>query len=238
MNLNLEKGQKLFLAIAVVVLLVGVAGLFVGIQYPALARHPYRYLVRLANEITGSFTGVGPTSKHNIRVRDAYPLHLKAGAKYGWAPLNNSSIAKLKKQKKLVFVNEDDGFYVSALTTSEPLLTLQAYNTLVEIGSRFRQATGSDNYFTVTSLTRTVEHQKRLSKVNRAATKGISSHSYGCSFDISYVRFNGERGSNPKLQRALEKIILDMRQKKRLLIIAETTSHCYHITVFNKQASL
>lgn len=223
--------KKAFIALTAFVLLVFVVGVFVRVQYPVLARHPYKYLVRLVNEIVGLSTGFGDSSGHHIRVRDAYPFHLKAGKQYGWEPLNEKAISKLKKQKKLVPVNEDDGFYVSALTMSTPVLTSSAYNTLVEIGNRFRKETGAGNYFTITSLTRTVEHQKRLSRINRAATKGISSHNYGCSFDISYVRFNGKRGANPKLQRELEKILLDIRKEKRLLLIAETTSRCYHITV-------
>jgi hypothetical protein len=229
--MNLVTKKKVFISLAAFVLLVFAFGIFVRVHYPVLARHPYRYLVRLANEIIGSSTFYGESASHHIRVRDAYPLHLRAGIQYGWEPLNNKTIAKLKKQKKLVPVKEDDGFYVSALTTSTPVLTKSAYNTLVEIGNRFRKETGAGNYFTITSLTRTVEHQKRLSRVNKAATKGVSSHNYGCSFDISYVRFNGRRGANPKLQRALEKILLDIRKEKRLLLIAETSSRCYHITV-------
>ncbi len=96
-----------------------------------------------------------------------------------------------------------------------------------------RQFTYS-NYFTITSLTRTVEHQKRFSRINRAATKGISSHNYGCSFDISYVCFFCIKENNKELQRILEGILLDMRNEGKILLIAENSGKCYHITAIKK----
>lgn len=85
--------------------------------------------------------------------------------------------------------------------------------------------------FVVTSLTRTIESQQSLSRINKNATTNISTHSYGVSFDISYTRFNGKRGGNSELQKVLEDILISYQKKKSIYVLMERQSTCYHITV-------
>jgi len=99
------------------------------------------------------------------------------------------------------------------------------------IGEEFELMVGKGKYFVVTSLTRTIAQQQRLSKVNSHATKGVSTHSYGVSFDISYVRFNGKRGHNLKLRNILSNILSDLQKKGAIYIINERNNNCFHITV-------
>jgi hypothetical protein len=73
--------------------------------------------------------------------------------------------------------------------------------------------------------------QKRLMRKNRNATKKVSTHCYGVSFDISYVRFNGKRGYDFLLMRKLEKILLKRQKEGRIYVLREINSKCYHITV-------
>jgi hypothetical protein len=76
-----------------------------------------------------------------------------------------------------------------------------------------------------------VEAQKNLTKTNSNATKNISSHSYGVSFDISYIRFNGNKGHNPQLKASLEKILVDLRNEKKNYLRNEKFQSCYHVSV-------
>jgi hypothetical protein len=89
------------------------------------------------------------------------------------------------------------------------------------------------NVFTVSSITRTLEDQCRLRRVNSNAALGISSHNYGNSFDISYVRFNGVLKHNPKMEAALEKVLKYYYDLGRIYYIKEKQQSCYHITVKN-----
>jgi hypothetical protein len=59
---------------------------------------------------------------------------------------------------------------------------------LEKIGTRFSKET-KGHTFTVSSITRTLEDQCRLRRVNSNAALGISSHNYGNSL-IFLMRFN------------------------------------------------
>ncbi len=115
---------------------------------------------------------------------------------------------------------------------SVKMLTPDAYEVLKSIGADFERKTGNNNdYFIVTSLTRTIEKQKKLTKTNRNATRSISSHSYGYSFDISYSQFNWLLYNDLELQNALKEILLVYQQSKIILVIKEKNTQCFHITV-------
>lgn len=138
--------------------------------------------------------------------------------------VNNGKLHKVKKSGK--------GFRVQKLDYSRAWLVSKAYQSLEKMGSRFSKNTGG-SYFTVTSVTRTLEDQCRLRKVNTNASLGKSSHNYGNSFDISYVRFNGVHRSNPKLEEALEKVLKYYYNLGRIYYIKEKQQSCYHVTVKN-----
>lgn len=138
--------------------------------------------------------------------------------------VNNGKLHKVKKSGK--------GFRVQKLDYSRAWLVSKAYQSLEKMGSRFSKNTGG-SYFTVTSVTRTLEDQCRLRKVNTNASLGISSHNYGNSFDISYVRFNGVHRSNPKLEEALEKVLKYYYNLGRIYYIKEKQQSCFHVTVKN-----
>ena len=107
-------------------------------------------------------------------------------------------------------------------------LTPKAAAILDTLGERFYHNTRSRIY--ITSLTRTVESQQRLTKTNINATSKTSTHSYGASFDISYFNFNSRYGENIGLQKELEKILTQLQKEKRIYVIYERKMKCYHIT--------
>lgn len=138
--------------------------------------------------------------------------------------VNNGKFHKVKKTGK--------GYRVQKLDYSRAWLVSKAYLSLEKIASRFSKNTGG-SYFTVTSITRTLHDQCRLRKVNSNASLGISSHNYGNSFDISYVRFNGVHRPDEKLEAELEKVLKYYYNQGRIFYIKEKQQSCFHVTVKN-----
>ena len=138
--------------------------------------------------------------------------------------VDNGKFHKVKKTGK--------GYRVQKLDYSRAWLVSKAYLSLEKIASRFSKNTGG-SYFTVTSITRTLHDQCRLRKVNSNASLGISSHNYGNSFDISYVRFNGVHRPDEKLEAELEKVLKYYYNQGRIFYIKEKQQSCFHVTVKN-----
>ena len=138
--------------------------------------------------------------------------------------VDNGKFHKVKKTGK--------GYRVQKLDYSRAWLVSKAYLSLEKIASRFSKNTGG-SYFTVTSITRTLHDQCRLRKVNSNASLGISSHNYGNSFDISYVRFNGVHRPDEKLEAELEKVLTYYYNQGRIFYIKEKQQSCFHVTVKN-----
>ncbi|CAD7810611.1 hypothetical protein CHRY9390_02208 [Chryseobacterium aquaeductus] len=163
-----------------------------------------------------------------------YKPHLDASKRFNINILKNTSqVQKYINKGKFHTVNKTGkGYRVQKLDYSRAYLVLKAKSTLEKIGSRFSKETKGQT-FTVSSLTRTLEDQCRLRKVNSNASLGISSHNYGNSFDISYVRFNNTLKPNPKLESALEKVLKYYADAGRIYYIKERQQSCFHITVRN-----
>lgn len=162
-----------------------------------------------------------------------YKPHLDASKSFNVKILKTSgTVQKYIDNGKFHSVKKKGrGYRVQKLDYSRAWMVSKAYLSLEKIASRFAKNTNS--YFTVTSITRTLEDQCRLRKVNSNASLGISSHNYGNSFDISYVRFNGVHKSNPKLELALEKVLKYYADLGRIYYIKEKQQSCFHVTVRN-----
>ncbi|GAA5086949.1 hypothetical protein GCM10023210_09360 [Chryseobacterium ginsengisoli] len=163
-----------------------------------------------------------------------YKPHLDASKSFGVKLLkdsktvlnyiNNGKFHKIKKSGK--------GYRVQKLDYSRAWMVSKGKLMLEKIGTRFSKET-KGHTFTVSSITRTLEDQCRLRKVNSNAALGISSHNYGNSFDISYVRFNDVLKYNPKMEAALEKVLKYYYETGKIYYIKERQQSCYHITVRN-----
>lgn len=160
-----------------------------------------------------------------------YDYHLEAARRSGIAPLKNTAhINTYVSKKKLQTVFANRGYKIARLTHSRPYLTPKANGVLKLIGSTFH-VKSKKNTFTVTSVTRTLADQKRLARVNsNAVTSKLSAHNYGCSFDISYIRFNGRRGTNARLEKMLEGILIQLQKEGKLYFIKEYREKCFHVT--------
>lgn len=169
-----------------------------------------------------------------VEATPLYKAHLDASKKFKINLLKNTkSITNYNKKGKLVKIKlKSKGYKVEKLTHSRAYLVPKAKSTLEKIGSKFSKDNKGAT-FTVSSITRTLEDQCRLRRVNKNASLGISSHNYGNSFDISYIRFNDVLKYNPKMEVALEKVLNYYEKLGRIYYIKEKEQRCYHITVRN-----
>lgn len=163
-----------------------------------------------------------------------YKPHLDASKSFNVNILKNTSQVQkyINKGKFHTVKKTGKGYKVQKLEYSRPYLVSKAKTTLEKIAARFSKET-KGNTFTVSSITRTLEDQCRLRRVNSNASLGISSHNYGNSFDISYVRFNNKLQINPKMEAALEKVLKYYANAGRIFYIKERQQSCFHITVRN-----
>lgn len=150
-------------------------------------------------------------------------------------------IDALVDDDKLVKVETCDYYVVDKLTHSHPYLTPEAAELLEDIGKRFQEKLEDNNlkkrYYQVTSLLRTGESQRGLSRSNVNASSN-SSHLYGTTFDITYARVftrprlqkSAEIADGPAI-RLLSAAIGELRKEGRCVVVTERKERCFHITV-------
>lgn len=162
-----------------------------------------------------------------------YKPHLLASQNFGVNILENTkSVDKYIAKGKFVKVKKKSrGYRLQALEYSRPYLVKKARTLLEKMAAKF--ASDTKSFFVVSSVTRTLEDQCRLRKVNSNASLGISSHNYGAAFDISYVRFDHKLKVNPKLEKELEKVLEYYKNKGQIFYIKEKQQSCFHVTVRN-----
>lgn len=165
-----------------------------------------------------------PLYKSHLDASKSFGVHLLKDSKTVQKYINSGKFHKIKKSGK--------GYQVQKLDYSKAYMVSKAKTTLENMGTKFSKATKGAT-FTVSSITRTLEDQCRLRRVNSNASLGISSHNYSNSFDISYVRFNNVLKNNPKMEVALEKVLKFYADAGRIYYIKERQQSCYHITVRN-----
>ena len=164
--------------------------------------------------------------------KDAYDNHLLAAETKGVGIIEDEKLLfDLVENQTLVEVSSGLGYRVDKLTHSHPFISPEAKKVLEELGKTFQAHAGGASYFTVSSATRTMDQQKKLYRRNRNATSGNSSHSYGVSFDISYIRFNGKKAFNYKAQKQLEAVLNYFQEINKIYVIKERKQNCFHITV-------
>ena len=164
--------------------------------------------------------------------KDAYDNHLFAAETKGVGIIEDEKLLfDLVENQTLVEVSSGLGYRVDKLTHSHPFISPEAKKVLEELGKTFQAHAGGASYFTVSSATRTMDQQKKLYRRNRNATSGNSSHSYGVSFDISYIRFNGKKAFNYKAQKQLEGVLNYFQEINKIYVIKERKQNCFHITV-------
>lgn len=176
---------------------------------------------------------------YNKNFNDLHDLHILAAQQKGVPPLICRSDTS-KYMNKLERVPAELELYkTDTLKYSIPYLVNDASSLLIDICSNFRDSLISKKITIykpiITSVTRTDEDVKVLTKRNRNATED-SAHRYGTTFDISWRRFQkvnttGEDISTDKLKLVLGQVLHDLRQRDRCYIKHERKQACFHITV-------
>lgn len=172
--------------------------------------------------------------KTSVEPNEEYKKHLNAAKSHKIDLIQNKKqLDKQVKKKKLERVaTKLKGFYLHDLTHSHPYLTPKAKEILRDIAYNFYKKSDHQN-FAVTSLTRTASDQDRLRSVNSNASINESAHSYGSTFDISYVRFNSKNQPNKALEKKLEDLLKLFRSTGKIYYVKEQKMKCFHITVRN-----
>lgn len=182
--------------------------------------------------IVFSFTALAQTRKGATPPSKEYTQHLNAAKDHGIGLVKDKNhLNKLVKQGKLVTVEQRGyGYRIDRLTHSHAYLVPKGRTVLNAIARDFVKKAGQ-NFFVVTSLTRTLADQNRLRRVNSNASSNDSSHSYGGAIDISYVRFNHRLGANAKLDKVLENVLKEYQKNGKIYFVKERQSRCYHIII-------
>ena len=149
-----------------------------------------------------------------------------------------AKIDSLKRNSILIEVTDNKYYQLKSLYHSVPYLIPEAVDMLNEIGFRFQKRLLEKKYnnyrFRITSLTRTIETQNKLSHFNHNATLH-SAHLYGTTVDISYKNFYNTKKDTIEASyeavQTLTKVLVEMRQECKFLAVRERKQSCFHITV-------
>ncbi len=171
---------------------------------------------------------------------DLPDLHNEAAGRIGVKPLVARADTAKYADKLQRIPLELEIYKVDKLTHSIPFLVPEAVQLLTDIGLNFRDSLiskGIDPLYKpiITSVTRTDEDVKRLSRRNVNASEG-SVHRCGTTIDISWSRFEkldqtDERIiSDGKLKQILGQVLHDLRERDRCYVKHERKQACFHIT--------
>jgi hypothetical protein len=104
-----------------------------------------------------------------------------------------AQIDTLRRQGRLVPLDDSTHWVVRKLNYSEPLIVPALRDALTQIGERFHarlRALGAPPFrMEVSSVLRTAADQRALREVNVNAASGESTHEYGTSVDLAYSAF-------------------------------------------------
>ncbi len=178
--------------------------------------------------------------------KDLNAEHLYYAKRNGIKPFKSSShfyskVDEMVENHRLVKISSNKYYTVKYLTHSHPYLTPTASNFLEVLGKEYRKKLdehGMDNYlFQISSLLRTNESQKSLSRSNVNASSNTS-HLYGMTFDIAYksvvkkpLPWMKVEIADPKAIKLLSETIGDLRREGRCVVVTERIEKCFHITV-------
>ena len=163
-----------------------------------------------------------------------YIQHLNSAKSHNLELIKNDKhLNKYINQGKLVKIKQRGyGWRIGDLSHSHSYLVPKGRDVMRSIANDFVKETGQ-NFFVVTSLTRTLSDQNRLRGVNSNASSNDSSHNYGAAFDISYVRFNQKIRTDSKLEKMLENILKAYVRSGKIYYVKESKIKCFHIIVRN-----
>lgn len=165
-----------------------------------------------------------------VNFTDNVYQHKKAYKSEGIKPqLNSKNLEKLYRKRILKKIESNDLYFVRKLRYSDPYLLPKANEFIVNICRKYNDSCLSNDLdyipLTITSMTRTRESVRRLTKNNQNAIEE-SAHLMGKTFDISYKAF----GKNVEQFKLFTAILNEDRKEQRCFVKYERNG-CLHITV-------
>lgn len=180
------------------------------------------------------------------RFRDLNAVHLKHAKAGGVSPFKSNDdlkkgVGALIKDDKLVEISDNRYYRICPLTHSHPYLTPESKRFLKDLGKLFQKKLDENDlpnyYFQISSLLRTNENQKDLSRSNGNAAANTS-HAYGTTFDIPYftvvkrtLLWKEAEVTDGRASKLLSEAIGELRKEGRCVAVTERNEACFHITV-------
>ncbi|MDH8701149.1 uncharacterized protein YcbK (DUF882 family) [Dysgonomonadaceae bacterium PH5-43] len=174
---------------------------------------------------------------YNRDFNDLHKLHLSAANTIGIKSIKDREEAEnLKKQ--LRELKSCKLYEVDNLTYSVPFVVPQAEALVDKIATNFADSLKNLNAphykLLITSVTRTQEDVKRLSKRNLNASD-TSAHLHGTTIDISWKRFIKNSKSKTELtedqlKKVLASVLRDLKKEGLCYVKHEKKQACFHIT--------
>lgn len=180
------------------------------------------------------------------RYKDLNAKHLKHAKANGIKPFDSDAdvlegVRELIRDGELERLEDSRYYVVDHLTHSHPYLTPETIELLDLIGERFHDKLKENDieefHYRITSVLRTKESQKRLSRSNINASSD-SSHLYGTTFDISWKNLikKGWFGKQTIVAhgpaiRLLSQTIGELKKEGKLVVVTEYKEACFHITI-------
>lgn len=181
-------------------------------------------------------------------LNDRNDLHIECAQMFGIQPFETNAeleanVDKLCREGKLREIKECDSYHLKNLTHSYPYLIPAAADLLDEISKRFENKLAELDIrpytMMISSVLRTRESQDGLGKHNGNATKSVSAHMYGTTFDISYKEFLPLHGKpapegfcrHDLMRHPLAEVLTELCNEGRCRVVKESKQACYHITV-------
>lgn len=179
-----------------------------------------------------------PRRSYSKILTDLQDVQIVAARKNGInEPFTREDLASEKY--KVEHITSCKHYHVDELTHSSPYLVPKAARLLDDMGVAFQDSIYLRGYdrrhrFIVTSVTRTRQDVKNLSRSNVNATEN-SCHCYATTIDISYTRFERPLShaisDDNKLYDILMQVACDFRNEGRCYVKWEGHQKCLHITV-------
>ena len=193
-------------------------------------------LLPSCKEERGPLKRIWYDGSYNRDFNDMNDVQLTMAKKIGIQPATTREEALHKMEK----VETNEYYEVEELTHSIPYLIPSAAELLEDIGRNFqdtlRHRNASLYKIKVTSVTRTIDDVKKLRKRNTNSSKN-STHQYGTTFDISWVRYTKVDESDTlnidkdRLKMVLAMVLRDLKRDDRCYVKHERRQGCFHVTV-------
>ncbi len=176
---------------------------------------------------------------YNKTFNDLNDLQLVAALENGITPMKTKDDTAFYRDLLVRIPAELPYYKMDRLTHSVPYLVPKASELLMKISVNFYDSLRRRNIpphkLVFTSLTRTEEDVKKLSKNNINASLN-STHFYGTTFDISWKRFEKQNPfcedvNSEKLKLVLGEVLYDLQQRNMCYIKHERKQACFHVTV-------